>query len=242
MKPRALVTGASRGIGAAIAEALARDGFPVILNYRSNHEAAQALKAKIEASGGTAELAAFDVASAEEAEKGMERLLADDEARPIGVLVNNAGLARDNTFPMMERPDWEAVTRTSLDGFYNVTRPLVLPMVRRRWGRIINISSVSGIIGNRGQVNYSAAKAGLIGATKALAQEVARRGVTVNCIAPGLIETDMIKDAPLEEIMKLIPMRRFGKPEEVAALASFLVSEQASYITGQVVGINGGLA
>jgi len=242
MKPRALITGASRGIGAAIAEALARDGFPVILNYRANHDAAQALKAKIEAAGGQAELLPFDVASAEESQKAMEQLVAEDETRPIGVLVNNAGIARDNSFPVMERPDWEAVTRCTLDGFYNVTRPLVMPMVRRRWGRIVNISSVSGVIGNRGQVNYSAAKAGLIGATRALASEVARRGVTVNCVAPGLIETDMIKDAPLEEIMKAIPMRRFGKAEEVAALVAFLVGDHAAYITGQVIGINGGLA
>jgi len=191
MKPRALITGASRGIGAAIAQALARDGFPVILNYLSNHEAAQALKAKIEAAGGQAELLPFDVASAEESGKAMERLLAEDEARPIGVLVNNAGITRDNSFPVMERPDWEAVTRCTLDGFFNVTRPLVMPMVRRRFGRIVNISSVSGVRGNRGQVNYSAAKAGLIGATRALAEEVARRGVTVNCVAPGLIEQSL---------------------------------------------------
>ncbi|MBI5548290.1 MAG: 3-oxoacyl-ACP reductase FabG [Deltaproteobacteria bacterium] len=242
MKPRALITGASRGIGAAIAEALARAGHPVILNYRSNHEAAQALQARLEAAGGQVELAPFDVAHSEESAQAMEKLLANDDESPIGVLINNAGLARDNSFPVMERPDWEVVTRTTLDGFYNVTRPLVMPMVRRRWGRVVNISSVSGVIGNRGQVNYSAAKAGLIGATRALASEVARRGVTVNCVAPGLIETDMTKDAPLEEIMKAIPMRRFGKPEEVANLVAFLVGDQASYITGQVIGINGGLA
>ncbi|MGC4117626.1 MAG: 3-oxoacyl-ACP reductase FabG [Myxococcales bacterium] len=242
MKPRALITGASRGIGAAIAEALAKDGFPVILNYRSNHEAAQALKARIEAAGGKVELLPFDVANADEAGRAMEKLAAEDEKDPIGVLVNNAGITRDNSFPVMERPDWEAVTRCTLDGFYNVTRPLVMPMVRRRWGRIVNISSVSGVRGNRGQVNYSAAKAGLIGATKALAEEVARRNVTVNCVAPGLVETDMIKGAPLEEIVKMIPMRRLGRPEEVASLVAFLASDQAAYITGQVIGINGGLA
>jgi 3-oxoacyl-[acyl-carrier protein] reductase len=242
MKQRALITGASRGIGAAIAEALARAGHPVILNYRSNHAAAQALKAKIESGGGQAELLPFDVASAEESAAAMERLVAEDEAKPLGIIVNNAGLARDNSFPVMERPDWEIVTRTTLDGFYNVTRPLLMCLVRRRWGRIVNISSVSGLVGNRGQVNYSAAKAGLIGATRALASEVARRGVTVNCVAPGLIETDMIKDAPVEEILKVIPMRRLGKPDEVAALVAFLASDAAAYITGQVIGINGGLA
>ncbi len=241
MKPRALVTGASRGIGAATALALARAGHPVILNYRSEDAAAEATRAAIEAAGGSAELCKFDVADAAAASAAMEKLLAD-EARPIGVLVNNAGVARDAPFPAIEREDWERVTRTTLDGFYNVTRPLVMPMVRRRWGRIINVSSVSGVIGNRGQVNYSAAKAGLIGATRSLAQEVAHRGVTVNAVAPGLIETDMIAGAPIEEILKHIPMRRLGKPEEVASLVAWLASPEAAYVTGQVIGINGGLA
>jgi 3-oxoacyl-[acyl-carrier protein] reductase len=199
------------------------------------------VKAAIEAEGGSVELLQFDVADAQAVAAAMDALVADEE-RPIGVLVNNAGVARDNTFPMMTWEQWESVTRTTLDGFYNVTRPLVMPMVRRRWGRIINIASVSGVAGNRGQVNYSAAKAGLIGATKALAQEVARRNVTVNAVAPGLIETDMIKDAPIEEIVKMIPMRRAGTAAEVAALVAFLASDLAGYITGQVIGINGGLA
>ncbi len=241
MKPRALVTGASRGIGAAIAEALARAGHPVILNYRSGEEAARAVAARIAEAGGAAELCPFDVSDAAAAAAALEQLLAD-EARPIGVVVNNAGIARDAPVPALEPAAWEAVTRTTLDGFYNVTRPLVMPMVRRRFGRIINISSVSGVMGNRGQVNYAAAKAGLIGATRALAQEVAHRGVTVNAIAPGLIETDMIAGAPVDEILKRIPARRLGKPEEVASLAAFLASEAAGYITGQVIGINGGLA
>jgi len=241
MKPRALVTGASRGIGAAIAMALARAGHPVVLNYRSNDAAADAVRRAIEEVGGAVELARFDVADARESAEAMERLLAD-EARPIGVLVNNAGVASDAPFPTLEREAWERVTRTTLDGFYNVTRPLVMPMVRRRWGRIVNISSVSGVVGNRGQVNYAAAKAGLIGATRALAQEVAHRGVTVNAVAPGLIDTDMIKDAPVAEILKHVPMRRVGTAEEVAGLVAWLASDAAAYVTGQVIGINGGLA
>jgi 3-oxoacyl-[acyl-carrier protein] reductase len=241
MKPRALVTGASRGIGAAIAVALARAGHPIVLNYKSNDAAARATQAAIEAAGGSVELARFDVADPDAATAAVERLAADEE-RPIGVLVNNAGVARDAAFPALESEDWERVTRTTLDGFFHVTRPLVMPMVRRRWGRIINVSSVSGVIGNRGQVNYAAAKAGLIGATRALANEVAHRGVTVNAIAPGLIETDMTAGLPRDEILKFIPMRRFGRPEEVAALAAYLAGDEAAYVTGQVIGINGGLA
>ena len=241
MKPRALVTGGSRGIGAAICVALAKAGHPIVLNYKSNREAAEQVKAAIEAEGGSVELLQFDVADPAAVAAAIEVLAADEE-RPIGVLVNNAGVARDNTFPMMTWEQWESVTRTTLDGFYNVTRPLVMPMVRRRWGRIVKIASVSGVAGNRGQVNYSAAQAGPIGATKALAQEVARRNVTVNAVAPGLIETDMIKDAPIEEITKMIPMRRAGTAAEVAALVGFLASDLAGYITGQVIGINGGLA
>jgi 3-oxoacyl-[acyl-carrier protein] reductase len=241
VKPHALVTGASRGIGAAIARALARAGHPLILNYRTGEEAARAVAAEIAAEGGTAELCPFDVADAAATGAALERLLARADA-PIGVLVNNAGVVRDASFPAMEPPAWEAVTRTTLDGFYNVTRPLVMPMVRRRQGRIINISSLAGVMGNRGQVNYAAAKAGLIGATKALSQELASRGITVNAIAPGLIDTEMLAGAPVEELLKRIPAKRLGKPEEVASLAAFLASDAAAYITGQVIGINGGLA
>ncbi|HEY2735558.1 MAG TPA: 3-oxoacyl-ACP reductase FabG [Polyangiales bacterium] len=240
MKPRALVTGASRGIGAAIAELLAAEGHPVILNYRENVAAAEALRDRIQANGGQVELARFDVADADATTRALEVLLGRDE--PIGVVVNNAGITRDGPFPGLTRDDWTQVTRTSLDGFFNVTQPLIMPMVRKRWGRIVNIASLSGLIGNRGQTNYSAAKAGLIGATRSLAQELAKRNITVNAVAPGLIDTDMIKSVALPDLHKLVPMHRLGRPEEVAQLVRFLVSDHAAYITGQVIGINGGLA
>ena len=236
---RALVTGGSRGIGAAVAEALARDGHPVVVNYKSNQAAAEALKARIEAAGGEAVLSQFDVTDAAAAREAIAKLLLDE--RPLGIVVNNAGIARDAAFPSLTEEEWQSVTRTTLDGFYHVTQPLIMPMVRRKWGRIINISSVSGVAGMRGQVNYSAAKAGLIGATKALAQELAKRNITVNALAPGLIETEMIKDVALETVLPMIPMRRLGQPREVAELVAFLASDRAAYITGQVIGINGGL-
>jgi 3-oxoacyl-[acyl-carrier protein] reductase len=236
---RALITGASRGIGAAVAVGLAEDGFPVILNYRSRDDEALAVKQRIEAAGGEAVLARFDVTDPEASAKAILDLGADP--RPIGVIVNNAGLAIDTPFPAMSWEQWTKVTRTTLDGFFNVTQPLVMGMVRARWGRIVNISSVSGVIGNRGQVNYSAAKAGLIGATKALAQEMAKRKVTVNAVAPGPIDTEMLTDAPMEHILKAIPMRRVGTVDEVAAVVRFLVSDGAAYITGQVIGVSGGL-
>lgn len=236
---RALVTGASRGIGAAIAKALAAAGHDVAINYRSNHAAAQAVQAAIQASGGTAELAQFDVADGDATLLGLQSL--DYLSRPFTIVVNNAGIVADAPFPSLQRDAWQAVTRTTLDGFFNVTNPIVMPMVRGKWGRIINISSVSGVVGNRGQTNYSAAKAGLIGATRSLAQELAKRNITVNAVAPGLIDTDMVKDVP-PEFISAIPMRRMGRPEEVAALVAFLASDAAAYITGQVIGINGGLA
>jgi 3-oxoacyl-[acyl-carrier protein] reductase len=237
---RALVTGASRGIGRAIALTLARAGHPIVINYHRGREAAEHVQAEIESIGGRAQLCGFDVADAEAASAAIATLLADD-APPIGILVNNAGVVADGPFPTIDVEAWQRVTRTTLDGFYNVTRPLVMPMVRRRWGRIVNVSSIAGLVGNRGQVNYSAAKAGLIGATRSLAQELAKRRITVNAVAPGIIETEMTAGLP-KEFVEVIPMRRAGRPEEVAALVGFLASEAAGYITGQVIGIAGGLA
>jgi 3-oxoacyl-[acyl-carrier protein] reductase len=240
MSKRALVTGASRGIGAAIAERLARAGHRVILNYRGNHAAAEALLARIVEAGGQGELACFDVADPDASSRAMQVLI-DKDPEPISIVVNNAGITQDGPFPGLTPDAWTRVTRTSLDGFFNVTQPLVMPMVRKRWGRIINITSISGIMGHRGQTNYSAAKAGLIGATRSLAQELAKRNITVNAIAPGLIETDMIKDLDTAMLKKIVPMQRLGKPSEVAELVHFLAGDNAAYITGQVITISGGL-
>lgn len=236
----ALITGASRGIGAAIARGLATAGHPVLINYRVGQEAAEAVASEIVAAGGEAELLPFDVRDPDAVKGALEPFVEGDGF--ISVVVNNAGIARDAAFPAMSAEAWSDVIGTTLEGFFNVTQPLTMPMVRRRFGRILNIASVSGVIGNRGQTNYSAAKAGLIGATRSLALELARRGITVNAIAPGLIETEMIAEAPVEKLVEGIPMRRLGRPEEVAELAVFLASRRAGYITGQVIGINGGLA
>jgi 3-oxoacyl-[acyl-carrier protein] reductase len=234
----ALVSGASRGIGAAVARTLAREGHDVAITCVQQRTAAEALADEIRQLGGKAWVAQFDVRDAVQARAAIEQLLAET---PIHVVVNNAGVTADAPFPAISSENWHRVVDTTLDGFFHVTQPLVMPMVRRKWGRIINIASVSGVIGNRGQVNYSAAKAGLIGATKALAQELASRNITVNAVAPGLIETDMIATAPVAEIVKLIPMRRVGTAQEVADLVAFLASDKAAYMTGQVLSISGGL-
>lgn len=235
-----LVTGASRGIGRAIAERLGREGYAVVVHYRRGQAEAEAVAGRIREAGGEARLLGFDVADRAAAAAA---LAADIEAHGAyyGV-VCNAGIARDNAFPAMSGEDWDAVIHTNLDAFYNVLNPLVMPMVRRRApGRIITLASVSGLVGNRGQTNYSAAKAGIIGATKALAVELAKRAITVNCIAPGLIDTEMLSPEIVEEALAMVPARRLGRPEEVAALAAFLLSDEAGYITRQVISVNGGM-
>ncbi len=234
------VTGSSRGIGRAAALRLARDGYDIVLHCRTGLAEAEQVRTEIESLGSSARILQFDIADRAAAAATLSQ---DVEAHGAyyGV-VCNAGLARDNAFPAMSGEDWDLVVHTNLDGFYNVLNPLTMPLVRRRKpGRIVVLSSVSGIMGNRGQVNYSASKAGLIGACKALALELAKRSITVNCVAPGLIETEMVDDIPLDEAMKLIPARRLGRPEEVAATISFLMSEDAGYITRQVISVNGGM-
>lgn len=240
IRRRVLITGSSRGIGRAIALRLAHDGFAVAVHCRSGRAEADAVAAKIIAGSGLATVLQFDVCSRVSTRSVLEADVANNGAY-YGI-VCNAGVTRDNAFPALSDQDWDLVLDTSLDGFFNVVHPLVMPMVRaKNGGRIVTIASVSGVMGNRGQVNYSAAKAGLIGATKALAVELASRRITVNCVAPGLIETDMTSDLPIGEALKIVPMNRIGQPDEVAAAVAFLMSDEASYITRQVLGVNGGI-
>lgn len=237
----ALITGGSRGIGRAVALRLSREGMPVVVNYVSNDAAAEETKKMIENQGGVCELLKFDIADAKAVDAALEEWENTHPDDYIAVLVNNAGTRRDNLMIMMGDDDWHSVIDTPLNGFFYITRRVVKTMIRQRDGRIVNMASLSGLKGVPGQTNYSAAKAAVIGATKALAQEVAQRGVTVNAVAPGFIETDMTRDLPQDELRKTIPMGRFGKPEEVAAAVAFLASDDAAYITGEVISINGGL-
>ena len=238
----ALVTGGSRGLGRAICIKLSQMGIPVLINYQSNQQAAEEVLETIVSAGGSASLIKFDVSNKDQVSEALETWEKEHPDDYIAYLINNAGIRRDNVMFMMPEEDWHAVINTSLNGFFYVTRQL-LPkmMMRRHGGRIVNMTSLSGLKGMAGQTNYSAAKAALIGATKALAQEAAARNVTVNAVAPGFIETDMTKELPQDELKQLVPMKRFGKPEEVASLVGFLCSDEASYITGEVISINGGL-
>lgn len=241
MSQAVLVTGAGRGIGRAIALRLARDGYDLWLNHRGSASTAEAVADEVRGLGRTAHLLAFDIADRAECAQTLTQHI-EAHGAPYGV-VCNAGVVRDNVFPALTADDWDTVVHTNLDGFYNVLHPLVMPMIRSRLpGRIVTVASVAAQIGNRGQVNYSASKAGVIGATRSLALELASRKITVNCVAPGLIATDMTRDLPLEEMTKLIPAGRIGEPDEVAATVAFLLSADAAYITRQVIGVNGGLA
>ncbi|MFS2014338.1 3-oxoacyl-ACP reductase FabG [Azospirillum sp. CT11-132] len=236
---RALVTGGSGALGAAISKALAADGHHVLVHANGSPARAEALAAEIAASGGSAEAIAFDVTDAEATAAALERVL---ESGPIQILVNNAGIHDDAVMPAMRREQWGRVIDVSLNGFFNVTQPLLMPMIGTRWGRIVNVSSVAAVTGNRGQTNYAAAKAGLHGATKSLALELAPRGITVNAVAPGIIASPMADAAfDAETVKRMVPMKRAGRPEEVADLVAFLASDRAAYISGQIVSINGGM-
>ena len=236
---RALVTGGSGGIGAAVCRRLAADGCHVFVHANANRDAAQRVVEEIRAAGGSAELVAFDVTDAQATKAALDAILVQG---PIPLLVNNAGIHNDAVFPAMRAEQWHRVIDVSLHGFFNVTQPLTMPMIRGRWGRIINVSSVAAIAGNRGQVNYSSAKGALNAATKSLSIELASRGITVNAVEPGIIETTMI-DGKLEAeiVERMVPMKRVGQPAEVADLVAFLASDSAAYITGQVISINGGM-
>ena len=235
----ALVTGGSRGIGRAIAVRLARSGFDIWLTYKSNHEAAEAVSREIQEVGRSCLTLAFDIADYEQTQSALAERA--DEQTPQ-VVVYNAGISRDNLLVWMTKEEWDSVLSTNLDGFYNVMHAVLFPMLREKRGRIVVISSTSGQIGQAGQVNYSASKAGLIGAVKALAREVGKKNLFVNVVAPGVIETDMTQDLPRDQVLPLIPLQRFGKPEDVASVVGFLCAEESMYIHGQVIGVNGGLA
>jgi 3-oxoacyl-[acyl-carrier protein] reductase len=235
----ALVTGASRGIGQAICVELAKSGYRIVVNYRSDEKGAIHTLEMVREAGSDGQIMQFDVSDFDQTQGALDDIL--EQNGSIDALVNNAGIAADGLFIMMPRKDWNSVIETSLSGFYNVTKPVLEKMIRLKRGAIVSIASVAGLLGNRGQANYSAAKAGLIGASRSVASEVARLGIRVNVVAPGLIETDMIKNAPVANIKALIPMARIGKPREVARVVRFLCSDDASYITGQVISVNGGM-
>ena len=239
MDKTVLITGSSRGIGKEVAIYLAQNGFDIVLHYNKNKDKALEVQDTIKQIGRNARILQFDVSNRKQVKS---TLLKDIEKNGIyyGVVVN-AGITADNSFPAMEDDEWDMVINTNLNGFYNTLRPIILPMIQNRKGRIVALSSVSGIIGNRGQINYSASKAGIIGAVKTLSREVAKRNITVNCVAPGVIESDMTNEVPFEMIKETIPMRRMGTPKEVASLINYLFSEDASYITGQVISVNGGM-
>ncbi len=240
MDKTVLITGSSRGIGKETALYLAKNGYDIVLHCNSNIKNAEETAALIHECGRRTRILQFNIADREQCKK-----ILTDDIKTHGIyygVILNAGIAKDNVFPAMEDNEWDDVINTNLNGFYNVLKPIVMPMISARIkGRIITMSSVSGLAGNRGQVNYSASKAGIIGATKSLALELAKRGITVNCVAPGVIETDMTQDLPAEEVKKIIPMKRFGQAKEVASLINYLMSQDATYITGQVISVNGGL-
>lgn len=240
MSKTVLVTGSSRGIGREIAIYLAKNGFDIVLHCNRNIQKAEEILKEIQTLGRQCRILQFNISNREECKTILTKDI-EDNGCYFGVVLN-AGISKDNVFPAMEDSEWDDVLNTNLGGFYNVLRPIVMPMISSRIrGRIVTMSSISGLSGNKGQVNYSASKAGIIGATKALALELAKRGITVNCVAPGVIESDMTKDLPAEDLKKMIPMKRFGTTKEVASLVNYLMSEDASYITGQVISVNGGL-